>query len=48
MRTPSNNGAEAPSGFRWVFTRYRRVRNSDKVLDAHEYGYESWAFLVRR
>jgi len=38
---------EAPPGFRWVFCRYRRVRNSDKVLDAHDYGYEAWCFLVR-
>lgn len=37
----------APPGYRWIFTRYRKVRNSNKVLDAHEYGYESWAFLVR-
>lgn len=37
----------APKGFRWVFCRYRKVRgNSQKVLDAHEYGYEAWAFLV--
>jgi len=38
---------EAPKGFRWVFTRFRRVKNSDKVLDARDYGYESWRFLVR-
>lgn len=38
----------APKGFRWVFCRYRKVRgNSAKVLDAHDYGYEAWAFLVR-
>jgi len=37
----------APKGFRWVFTRYRRVKNSQKVLDAHDYGYEAWRFLVR-
>nr|DAU41086.1 MAG TPA: hypothetical protein [Caudoviricetes sp.] len=37
----------APSGFRWVFCRFRRVRNSTRVLDAHDYGYEAWAFLVR-
>ncbi len=38
----------APSGFKWVFTRYRKVRgNSNKVLDAQEYGYRSWCFLVR-
>ncbi|WP_299022639.1 hypothetical protein [uncultured Photobacterium sp.] len=39
---------QAPAGFRWIFCRYRKVRgNSQKVLDAHEYGYEAWAFLVR-
>ena len=37
----------APKGFRWVFTRFRRVRNSRRVLDARDYGYECWAFLVR-
>jgi hypothetical protein len=37
----------APLGFRWVFTRYRKVRNSARVLDAHDYGYRAWAFLVR-
>lgn len=38
---------KAPRGFRWIFTRYRRVKNSTKVLDAHSYGYEAWAFLVK-
>ena len=37
----------APKGFRWVFCRYRRVKNSDRVLDAWEYGHEAWCFLVR-
>ncbi len=37
----------APPGYRWVFCRYRRKRNSDELLDAHDYGYEAWAFLVR-
>lgn len=37
----------APAGFRWVCVRYRRVKNSTKVLDAHAYGYEAWCFLVR-
>ena len=44
----STNRKPAPPGFRWVFTRYRKVRgNSNKVLDAWDYGYEAWAFLVR-
>lgn len=37
----------APPGFRWVHCRFRRVRNSTKVLDAHNYGKECWSFLVR-
>lgn len=37
----------APKGFRWIFCRYRRVHNSTKVLDARDYGYEAWCFLVR-
>lgn len=37
-----------PRGYKWVFCRYRRVRNSDRVLDAHDYGYKAWAFLVRK
>ena len=36
-----------PKGFRLVFCRFRRVRNSTRVLDAWEYGYEAWCFLVR-
>ncbi len=39
---------KAPKGFRWVYTRYRRVRgNSNRILDARDYGYKSWRFLVR-
>lgn len=37
----------APPGFRWICTRYRRVKNSDRKLDAHDYGYDAWCFLVR-
>ncbi|EJG1715041.1 hypothetical protein ACSTKM_13640 [Vibrio parahaemolyticus] len=37
----------APAGFKWVYTRYRRVRNSTKILDAHAYGWRAWCFLVR-
>lgn len=39
--------ASAPPGWRWVFCRFRRVKNSQRLLDAHEYGYTSWCFLVR-
>ena len=38
----------APPGFVWIYCRYRRVRNSNKVLDAQDYGYEAWRFLVRK
>lgn len=37
----------APAGYRWVFTRFRRVKNSTRLLDAHTYGYQAWAFLVK-
>lgn len=43
----SNHKKPAPKGFRWVCCRYRRVRNSERVLDAHDYGHEAWCFLVR-
>ncbi|CZI14272.1 Uncharacterised protein [Legionella pneumophila] len=36
-----------PSGFKWVFCRHRRVKNSDRYLDAHDYGLECWRFLIR-
>ena len=37
-----------PKGMKWIFCRTRKVRGSSgKVLDAHDYGYEAWAFLVR-
>ena len=48
MSLKSIASKEAPKGFRWVFCRYRKVRGkSAKGLDAHDYGYEAWAFLVR-
>lgn len=47
MTLKSLGQTAAPPGFRWVFTRYRRVKNSQRLLDAHEYGYEAWAFMVR-
>lgn len=37
----------APKGWRWVYCRYRRVKNSQKLLDAYDYGYTAWRFLVR-
>lgn len=41
------NSKPAPKGMKWVCCRFRKVRgNSGKKLDAHEYGYEAWCFLV--
>lgn len=48
LTTSSTSSPPAPPGFKWVFCRYRRVKGSkDRYLDAHEYGYEAWRFLVR-
>lgn len=48
MALKSVNSKPAPKGFRWHYCRFRKVRGkSQKVLDAHEYGWKSWAFLVR-
>lgn len=36
-----------PKGMKKVYCRYRKVRgNSNRVLDAHKYGYKAWCFLV--
>lgn len=44
----SQKTRQAPKGFKWIYTRYRKVRgNPNKVLDAHEYGHQAWCFLVR-
>ena len=37
----------APAGWKWIFPRTFRHARSGKVLDARDYGYESWRFLVR-
>lgn len=37
----------APAGMKWIFRRFRKVRNSTKVLDAWAYGYQAWPILVR-
>lgn len=37
-----------PPGWRWICCRYRRVPHSERILDAHEYGYKAWRFLVRQ
>lgn len=36
-----------PPGYRAVYCRFRRVKNSSKVLDAWAYGYKAWCILVR-
>lgn len=38
--------SSAPKGTRRVFTRFRKTRNGKKILDAYDYGYEAWTFLV--
>lgn len=45
---------EAPPGYSWRHCRFRRTRakagtpdSERKMLDAHEYGYKCWSFLVR-
>jgi len=41
------NAKPAPPGMKWICCRTRRVRGkSGRVLDAHDYGYEAWCFLV--
>ena len=36
----------APPGKKWIFSRFRRVKNSERLLDAWEYGYKAWPMLV--
>jgi hypothetical protein len=31
-----------------IFRRFRRVRGSTKVLDAHDYGYKAWPIFLGR
>ena len=31
-----------------IFRRYRRVRNSTRVLDAYDYGYKGWPIYIGR
>lgn len=30
----------------YIFTRFRRVRNSNKILDAWDYGYKAWKIPI--
>lgn len=32
----------------WVKCRFRRVKFSDRYLDAHDYGRDHWIFPVRK
>ena len=32
----------------WIRTRFRRVKNSDKMLDDHDYGYKYWQFPIKK
>ncbi|MFM2480165.1 hypothetical protein [Celerinatantimonas sp. YJH-8] len=43
------NTNPAPDGYQWIFCRFRKVRgSSQRMLDAHEYGYHAWKILVRK
>ncbi|AEV37581.1 hypothetical protein PSE_3073 [Pseudovibrio sp. FO-BEG1] len=32
----------------FIYRRFRRVKNSDRLLDAHDYGYEAWPIPIKR
>jgi hypothetical protein len=32
----------------WIFCRYRRVKNSTRMLDAWDYGYVAWCIPIKR
>lgn len=36
------------SGDGIYFCRFRRVKNSTRVLDAWDYGYKAWPIRIRR
>lgn len=43
--TPKNDSYAADG---YIYCRYRRVKNSDRYLDAHEYGYKAWRIPIKR
>jgi hypothetical protein len=45
MNTVQTNKV-APPGMRWICCRYRWTKDRKRLLDAHDYGYEAWCFLV--
>lgn len=36
-----------PKGYRWVYCKKHRVRNSNRYIYAEDYGYDFWRFPVR-
>ncbi len=32
----------------YIYCRFRRVKNSQRYLDAHEYGYKAWRIPIKR
>lgn len=40
------NDTKAVDGF--IYCRYRRVKNSNRYLDAHAYGYKAWRIPIRK
>ena len=43
----NDNVFVAENGTKWVRVRYRRVKNSDRYLDAMDYGREYWCFPIK-
>lgn len=40
------NDSQISKGY--IFCRYRRVKNSDRYLDAHDYGYDAWRIPIKK
>ena len=43
VRTMSDNYSDG----KYVYCRFRRKRNSDELLDAHDYGYKAWRIPIK-
>jgi len=43
---PKKGDSKKSGGY--IFCRYRRVKNSNRYLDAHDYGYEAWRIPIRK
>jgi|P1105metagenome_2_1110788.scaffolds.fasta_scaffold01613_24 hypothetical protein len=38
----------SPAKYGFIFVRFRRVKNSNRVLDAWDYGHKAWKIPVRK